>query len=81
MAKETEPLDRLTVTRGLHGPDRVTIYWEQEQGTEGWTAHRMIPSRPHTRMRDFDCDDMLSVFKLIRDILAGKIDESILTGK
>lgn len=80
MPRKTDVKDRLTVTRELGGPGRVTIYWEQERGTEGWIAHRMIPSRPHTRMEDLDASNMLETFKFMRDVLAGNLDEELLMG-
>jgi hypothetical protein len=70
--------DRITVTRELGGPGRVTIYWEVLEGETEWTAHRMIPSRPHTRMAHLDAPDMLTVFKYVRDILVGTIDEELM---
>lgn len=79
MATEENPIrDRLTVTRELGGPGRVTIYWEQNRGTEGWVAHRLIPRQPHTRMPDLDAPNMLEVFKLMRDIAVGSIDDELL---
>ena len=72
--------DRLQVTRELGGPRRVVIYWEliKTRPNEGWKAYRTIPNRPHTAMPEFDCPDILSIFKLMRDILCGKIGDDVL---
>jgi hypothetical protein len=70
--------DRITVTRELGGPGRVTIYWEVVEGETKWEAHRMIPTRPHTRMEHLDAPDMLTVFKRVRDILVGTIDDELI---
>lgn len=74
------PMDRLHVTYGLYTPERVTIYWEREEGTDNWTASRTKPGEPHTRVPHFDCDNMLDVFKWMRDILAGRIGDYTLRG-
>lgn len=80
MPKTEKIKDRITVTRELGGLDRVTIYWEVVEGQTNWEAYRMIPSRPHIHIGKLDAPDMLTVFKLVRDILIGTIDDRILMG-
>ena len=76
--KKSTPKDRLTVTYGLNGPERFTIYWEQPQGEQGWKAFRLIPGRQFAPAPDFDADTMLEVFRWMRDILAGHVTEDVL---
>lgn len=80
MAEESGIRDRLTATRQLGGPERVTIYWEKKRGADTWLAHRILTGQPHARMRELDADDMLSVFKFMRDVLTGNLDEELLMG-
>lgn len=75
MAKHTHILEVAVMNqRGRKG---YHIHWELEDGT--WVGYRQMPGvNQFAELPDLSSDNMLDVFKWMRDIIGGTIDRELI---
>lgn len=73
----TSVADRLSVTRDPGTEEHITIRWEIVEGS--YICRRSMPGvNKSARLPALDADELLEVFKTIRDFLNRTLDEDYL---